>query len=83
MKAVCLTGAHSKRSVRKLEETSDSRPGVMVDQDSLLVGSPGLPKWMVVVLSGCETFYRRVFYSRCVAGIATSRSYIALLRFWR
>jgi hypothetical protein len=66
-----------------LEEASNTRLTATIGHASSWVGSLGWQRWMTVVLSGCEVFYRRIFCSRCVAGIATSRGYLALLRFWR
>jgi len=40
-------------------------------------------RWLAAILTAYEPFHRRYFSSNCVAGMAASRGYPAVLRFWR
>lgn len=57
--------------------------------DAAVERNNSLPKpgkfwqWIGAILAGWELFHRRYCCSRCVTGMATSRGYLALLRFWR
>jgi hypothetical protein len=57
--------------------------------DAAVKGSNLLPepknsqRWMAAIMKGCELFHRRYFCGPWVTGMATSRGYLALLRFWR
>jgi hypothetical protein len=65
------------------DETKQCALDAAVERKNLLPASGNPWRWIAAILSGCEVFHRRIFCSQCVTGVATSRGYLALLRFWR
>ena len=54
-----------------------------VECNSSLPEPGNFRRWMAAILTGYGVFHRRYLCGSCVTGMATSRGYLALLRFWR
>jgi hypothetical protein len=53
-----------------------------VERNSLLLEPGNFRRWLAAILTAYEPFHRPCFLGPCVTGMAASRGYFALLRFW-
>ena len=54
-----------------------------VKRNRSLPGPGNFRGWIAAILTGCYLLHRRYVCGSCVTGMATSRGYRVLLRFWR
>jgi len=82
-KAIGNPGALNKSEVQMSDEAKRYALDVAVECNSSLPDPAICRRWTAAILTAYEPFHRRHFPGSCVTGIATSRSYFALLRFLR